>query len=115
MTALEALAQAQRAWEATQPQLFFELEDAGLDQAQGRSCEAGPRHGHGSLRLIEPERLTSGAEPCWDLLRADGKSFAFPAPPATPPAGGSAPLYNQTAAGRVLPDGTSDLRQRRSF
>lgn len=96
MNALEALARCQRAWEASQPQLFIELYPDGLDEA------------YGAVPLVEPARipshrrgqggLTTGAEPCRDLLRTDGVPFAFPVPPvSTPPrSGGSAPLTNTT-------------------
>jgi hypothetical protein len=119
VTPLEALYRCQRAWEATQPQLFMELwPDDGLDERET-----------GALALVEPARhtpsiaspaggLNPGAEPCRDLLGTDGESALLTAAPAhgkTEPdfdrangsaAGASAPLTNQTGRGRSHPQGT---------
>ena len=68
MTALDALHQAHQAWIRTQPQLFFEL-----DEAPGPPLPAGG--------FVEPKRLTRGAEPCCDPLagRSDGGPVTAPA------------------------------------
>ena len=106
MTPLEALHRCEMAWRRTQPQLFWTDEvlwPDGLDDAHvpAHSCVPGVE---AAVRIIEPADLhpgglTAGAEPCWDLLRADGKSFAFRVPPH-PPRGGSAPSTT-TGPGRM--------------
>lgn len=78
MTARAAMEAAYKAWQRTEMQVPFELDET-----------PGPSHTPGVGGLVEPERLTSGAEPCCDPLsgRSDGDPVA--APPAT--SGGSAP------------------------
>lgn len=109
MNALEALARCQRAWEATQPQLFFELwPDDGLDETELRV----------PLGLVEPAvavaspeagGLAVGAEPCRDLLGTDGKSFLLTAPAS--PWTGSAPLSNTTGPDAPPAKGTRPAQE----
>jgi hypothetical protein len=115
VTPLDALFRCQRAWEATQPQLFFELWPDGLDEPQTSA-----------LRFVEPAvclptspggGLAAGAEPCRDLVGADGVPSLLTAAPAHgqterllpgangAAAGASAPPINQTAPGRRSPQG----------
>ena len=82
MTARAAMERCYLAWQRTEMQLPFELDEAPAPRAHT------PLTGGGGL--VEPERgLTTGAEPCCDPLsgRSDGDPVA--APPAT--SGGSAP------------------------
>jgi hypothetical protein len=64
VTPLDALYRAQRAWEQSQPQLFFELwPDSGLDETHvpARPCALGVE---AAVRLVEPApayRLTAEA------------------------------------------------------
>lgn len=112
MTALDALNRARRAWELSQPQLFFEVD--GLDGEQSRALlsvePAVP------LRSLPDGGLTAGAEPCWDLVRTDGQSFAFPAPSplALSPerqGDGSAPLSNQTGPDATPAEGARPAQE----
>jgi len=115
VTPLEALHRCEMAWRRTQPQLFWTDEvlwPDGLDDAHvpAHSCVPGVE---AAVRIIEPADLhpgglTAGAEPCWDLLRTDGASFAFPAPPVSSPprSGGSAPLSNTTGPHAIPPKRT---------
>jgi len=87
-----AIDRARRAWERTQPQLvidgWLDMLD-GLDEAQSSA-----------LRLVEPERLTSGAEPSYappEELTAS--QFPCVAPShGSPERGGSAPSHNTTGS-----------------
>jgi len=87
-----AIDRARRAWERTQPQLvidgWLDMLD-GLDEAQSSA-----------LRLVEPERLTSGAEPSYappEELTASQFPGVAPSRPAPPNRGGSAPSNTTTA------------------
>ena len=83
MTALDACFAAYDAWRLTQPQLFWTDENLyGLDETE--TCV---------LRLVEPgSGFTSGAEP--SCAPPEALTALSAAPPATPNAGGSAPLTN---------------------
>lgn len=67
MNALDALNVARRAWERTQPQLFFELE---LDEPQGTPSPSLPP---GGLGLVELTLNRSGAGP-WSAMADSGRS-----------------------------------------
>lgn len=81
---------ARRAWQAQDMQLEF-----GLDDPQDNSSWP-PGRADGVLRIVEPQRLTSGAEPHRDLSRDAASPVAVPpaSVPLTP--GGSAPSTNTT-------------------
>lgn len=96
MNALDALYRCQRAWEATQPQLFFELypDDDGLDDthADSRSC------GHGEpVRVVEPAAITANSpggglnpgdtEPCHAIVHAELTAFSPRVAPPFPSSG----------------------------
>lgn len=86
MTPLDALYRCQRAWERTQPQLFFDLWPDGLEaQREPSPPDVGQRveaalcfesaTSEGLPGLIGSRGgLTNGGEPHTDLLRTDGKS-----------------------------------------
>jgi hypothetical protein len=114
MTPLEALHRCQRAWEATQPQLFFDLWPDGLDEPQTSA-----------LRFVEPAAcppepppgggLAAGAEPGRDHREL---TAGIPSPPdpdssfaAASPVDASAPPINQTAPGRTSPEDVRDQGQ----
>jgi hypothetical protein len=108
VTPLEALYRCQRAWERTQPQLFFELwPDGGLDERE--ACRPSLVEPAATPQYLPRGGLAAGAEPCCDLLGTDGESSLFTAPPAW--SGGSAPLINQTAPGRTSPEDVRDQGQ----
>ncbi len=123
MTPLDALYRAQRAWEASQPQLFFELwPDDGLDETHVPARPYGVPGAEAAVRLVEPVvtprslpgyGLTAGAEPCRDLLGTDGASSLITAL-AAPMSAGSAPLSNTTGP-HALPPKRTRAAQRRSF
>ena len=88
-----SIARARLAWERTQPQLvidgWLDMLD-GLDEAQSSA-----------LRLVEPTRLTSGAEPSYappEGLAASTSRCVAPSRPAPPNRGGSAPSQNTTGS-----------------
>ena len=110
MTALAALNRARAAWERTQPQMvisgwadWLDSLDAGggvqrvepveLDETEGttRPGGSGVVVGHEStLRLVEPARLTGGAEPRHAPLAVHSRRRVSPS--AISPADGSAPF-----------------------
>lgn len=80
MTALAALNLARSAWAAKQPQMVLSGWAAMLDELDEARMPAG---------LVEPAGLTTGAEPHCAPPEA---IVSRAVPPATPYAGGSAPL-----------------------
>lgn len=72
MTARAAMDAAYKAWQRTEMQVPFELDE---------TPDTWPHSPTGGGGLVEPERLTSGAEPCCDPLagRSDGGPVTAPA------------------------------------
>ena len=115
MTPLDALYRAQRAWERTQPQLFFELwPDVGLDEPHPSA-----------VRFVEPAALplsppggglTDGAEPCRDTttgltaLRVHRPEDS-PVTALAATSAGSAPLHNTTGPDTPPAKGTRPAQE----